>query len=298
MKLGIVVVYMFGHEQQPLFDLHLRQIERYTQVPYLIYCSVNRLPAEYRQRLATHPQARAFELPPTELRGMDEHSYYLERLIEQAIDDGATHVAVLHLDSFPIRAGWIEELASRLTDRCAMVTIEQINTACLVFGRDFYLRHKPTMLISGPVEATPAFKEYVQAWQPEFHSGIGYGFAAFSNGLSCYYLPRTRRHPNYASIYGDLMFHLVGTVRLQSTPMLDGAATPTRVSRGLLRASPLYRLVTPSVLRRGLRVALAPWFDRLIDQPGRAIRRRRNVAVMHELLQSPDAFIDQLRRQG
>lgn len=298
MKLGIVVVYMFSQAQEPLFDLHLRQIEKYTDVPYLIYCSVNRLPPEYRQRFAEHSQMLSFELPATELRGMHEHSYYLDRLIKKAIDDDATHIAVLHLDSFPIRARWIEELAGRLTTDCALATVEHINTACLVFRRDFYLSCKPTMLVPESVEATPAYKEYVQAWNPEHHSGIGYGFAAFSNGFSVYYLPRTGRHPNYASIYGDMFFHLVGTMRLQSKSPLDGTVNITRLSRGLLRSSPLYRLITPSRMRRHLRETFAPGFSRLIDQPGQAIRRRRNVAAMQELLQSPDAFIDDLRRQS
>jgi hypothetical protein len=40
-----------GTQSEPLLDLHLRRIEKHTQVPYVIYGSVNRLAPRFRQRL-------------------------------------------------------------------------------------------------------------------------------------------------------------------------------------------------------------------------------------------------------
>jgi hypothetical protein len=104
-KLGVVAVYLFGEEVEPLLGVHLRQIEKTTHAPYTIYGSVNRLAPTLRRQLETAPRVKTFELPATELRGGREHAYYLDELVQIAVDDGSTHIAVLHLDSFPIRPG-------------------------------------------------------------------------------------------------------------------------------------------------------------------------------------------------
>ncbi len=297
MKLGIVVVYLFGGDLEALFDLHLRQITMYTQIPYVIYCSVNRLAPKYRRRLTDYPQVRACEFPPTELRGTDEHSYYLDQLIQIAVDDGATHIATLHLDSFPIRKGWIEALAARLTDTCVFATVDRINTACLIFGREFYLRYRPTMLVSESVQATSEFRNYIRMWNHEQHSGIGYGFAAFSNNLSGYYLSLTASYNYYGRIYDDMIFHLRGAIRFSAGSALGAYTTPSVPSRALLCAAVVGRRLMPADLRRRLRVRFARWIDREIDQPMAASERRRYDAVASQLLGAPDAFLARLRRQ-
>jgi hypothetical protein len=229
---------------------------------------------------------------------MHEHSYYLDQLIQIAVDDGATHIATLHLDSFPIRIGWIEELATRLTDTCVIATVNGIDTACLVFCRDFYLRHRPTMLLSESVQVTPVFRNYIRTCKPNRHSGIGYGFAAFANNLSWYYLPLTKSYNDYGRIADDMIFHLGGTIRLQASTPLGADTTPSLLSRGLLCAVAVGRMLIPVNLRFRLRARFARWFDRLIDQPRNTIEKHYHDAVARELLQSPDAFLDQLRRQS
>ena len=88
----------------------MRYIRTFTNVPYTIYGSVSRLSLDRRQKLATYPEIQQFDFPPTDLRGHLEHGYYLDRLAEAAIQDGATHIVTLHLDSFPVCLGWIQTL--------------------------------------------------------------------------------------------------------------------------------------------------------------------------------------------
>jgi hypothetical protein len=245
---------------------------------------------------------RTFVFPPAQLpgerRAMHEHSYYLDQLIQIAVEDGATHIATLHLDSFPIRIGWIEELASRLADTCVIATVEGINTACLTFGAEFYRRFRPSMLVSRSVQATLGFRNYIQTFKPIQHSGIGYGFTACANGLSWYYLSLTASCRDYGCIYDDMIFHLGGAVGLRANTTPGAETTPSLLSRGVLSAAAAGRVLLPAEVRGLLRARFARWCDRLIDRPRTAVDRRRHDVVARELLQAPDTFLEQLRRRS
>ena len=110
MQLGIVVVYQASMEHAELFNIHLNQIDRCTDVPYTIYAAANRSTPEIRALLADRPRVRICNCPSTDLRGLWEHSFYLEELVKTAVEDGVTHIAVLHMDSFPILPGWVHYL--------------------------------------------------------------------------------------------------------------------------------------------------------------------------------------------
>ena len=298
MKLGIAVVYVVSEDSSRLLALHLDRIARHATVPYMIYGCAPRLAPRDRALLASRPEVRLTELPSTSLRGSDEHSYYLERLIEIAIGDGATHVVTLHVDSFPVRDGWDAELISRLSDSCVFASLEGINTACLLFSRAFHDQHRPSLLVSHEETASEDYQRYIAAHAPKLHSGIGYGFQAWKNGLGWHVLRETTAagKPRWAGIHGDAIFHLTGALRLAAPP----AAVESRSLRalgheGLEQILRVVRMILPERIRLAIRARFRAPLQAVIDDS----RVRREAEQMLDaralLFDDPESYIAGLR---
>jgi hypothetical protein len=297
-KLGILVVYMVSDGDEKLIELHLSRIEQHTTVPYTIYGSVNRLRPQHKRKLEQHPTVKLYEFPATDLRGSAEHSYYLERLVRLAIDDGASHIMILHVDSFPIRDGWIEALVGKLSGSCVFATIEGIDTACLLFQRDFYLTYRPTVLLAEEERESSEYKKYFLEVRPTLHSGIGYGFKAYQEGLSWYYMRASSRDAawNGTAIYDDLLFHLKGAVRLSAFPS-------RRIPRplrwlGYTRLESFVRAmdaIVPTPIKLLLRANLKRPLESLFDLPRLQWLSEAMASARDQLMQDPDSYIEQLR---
>jgi hypothetical protein len=301
MKLGIVVVYLFDEEDEPLLDLHLSQIEKHTQVPFVIYGSANRLAPRFRERLALHPKVQICECPDTDLRGDQEHSYYLDHLVTIAFEDNASHIVSLHLDSFPISSGWAEALASKLSASCVFATVERINTACLFFHRDFYRRYHPTFLLSEAERAEPQYQQYLMEHDPFTHSGIGYGFMAYSKGLSWYYL--RSQNGSDSSVYGlvheDMIFHLGGVVRLREHQFGRASilTTPRYVRFANIISSMVRSILPPDTRARNF---LRPWFSalkyHLLDRPRLHSEAQQVKNIQREMVEDLESHLNRLKK--
>lgn len=294
MKLGIVVVYLFSETSSPLLELHLRNIEQHTSVPYTIYASVNRLAKPFRNLLVRNHKIRVCKCPYTLLRDKEEHAHYLEYLVSTAIEDGATHVVTLHLDSFPLRSGWAEELAGRLTEQCVIVTIDCINTACLFFKRDFYLNYRPNFLLAPTEKSDPQFRQYLNEHDPIQHSGIGYGFTAYRNGKSWYYLKDTTgRVSDFAGcIYDDMIFHLGGAVRIGETyASTKGIFTNAKTGRLMKSLVAVARSITPRSVRSFLIEYLGSIILRIVDRPQYVLQAE----AIRKFLEAPESHLKQMK---
>jgi hypothetical protein len=299
MKLGITVVYLVPEGNEELLDLHLSQIEKNTEVPYLIYAAANRLAAPLRDKLQRRPTVRICELPDTESRGTPEHAFYLDRLVVEAIQDGVTHVCTLHLDSFPIRTGWAMDLTASLTGNCVLAGLvsdelydRKPNTAFMLFTREFYLLHRPTFLLPAEVLDSERYREYSLLWKHQSDSGVGYGFKIFSAGLTWIPLSRTDKGPGGHSfgIFGDVVFHLGGAVSLKR----EGRSLTLRppaiqlaiaLDRRLGRA---FRALIPRQFWVRLSWLLPRWFIQSFS-----VWRMKNRES--ELAANPDGFLQRLR---
>lgn len=295
MKLGIVVVYMTFPGDEELVDLHLRYIERCTQVPFTLYAAANRLNTNLRDRLAAKPYVRVCSIPPTDLRSSPEHAYYLERLIAEAIEDGATHVATLHVDSFPIRTGWASELGAVLSSGYAFAGIvrdEVVDpkpmTAGLFFSREFYLRYQPELRLSAAAMRSPAGRNYVRTLRNPMESGTGYGFLAFKEGLQWYRLLRTNvgeDHYYFGGIHGDLIFHL------------GSAASESRGFPGMREHPWAIRIRQKAslLLPRGIRKVFKFLIPQRLLFPESPAHRRAYSTVKEALIADPEGYLRYLR---
>jgi hypothetical protein len=302
MKLGIVVVYLVSERNEKLLDLHLSQIEKNTCVPYTIYGSANRLLPQFRHKLEQHPEVKICDCVPTDLRSGFEHSFYLDQLVRFAVEDGATHIVSLHVDSFPIRVDWVEELASKLSNDCVLTAIMRGKqygqndckplAACLFFSSDFYLKYRPTFLLSESELASPEYRRYRQKWEHTVETGVGYGFKIFAAGLSWYPLLKSNKvddYPEYGNVYGDLMFHL-GEAAWR--PYFHGEPVPHPSNwRSNLKFVSLLRM-TKDRIKPMLPVRSRKLFTTSVEK---MIVTPMYEHIRQQLLDDPETYLDYLR---
>lgn len=293
MNLAILVVYLVRPEDQELLSLHLQRIDRHTRSAYKIHGVAVRLNEACRGLLEAHPRVRLHPLPITPERSSKEHSYYLELLIQAALEDGATHLVMLHVDSFPVSDGWEAELAARISERCPVASIprDQLHdwkpsTACLFFSADYHRRNAPTLLLSPEALSSAEYLDYLARHDHMPDSGVGYGFDLDRRGLSWHPLCQTSTggdDGSFGAIYGDLVYHLGGAVRHGTASTRTGLRIPGAAA---LRRVAL-RLMPPE-LRRRLRGRIA----------GAVVGPLQNDSFERErsrLLADPESHIRRLR---
>jgi hypothetical protein len=231
----------------------------------------------------------------TQLRLGYENAYYLELLLQAAIEEGATHLCTLHMDSFPVRPGWAGELAGRLKGDCVLAGMERDPyrdrkplTAFMLFTREFYLTRRPALLPCADALETPEYRRYAQAYPHIPDSGAGYGFTIFRDGLTWYPLVRTDRGPEGwgFGIFGDIIFHLGGAQWLP-VKVAGVKLRPSRWTPWLRRLWGAAGLVIRGRLRSWIG-ELAPWNLRQ-DLNSRRMTERKSALVA-----SPEAFLRNL----
>lgn len=321
MRLGIAVVYMVSERNERLLDLHLSQIEKNTTTPYTIYACVNRLLPRFLPKLEQNPRVKIcpcepyvpgsgllpFEQDQVATKGLAyldskyEHSWYLEQLIRRAIDDGVTHVAMFHVDSFPVRQGWDRELMAALSDRCVLAgavrdTKEDYKplTAGILFSSEFYRRYQPRLLLTQAESDSPEYQRYCQAFPHGRGSGVGYGFRMFVEGLTWHPLVRSNLggdHALFGMIHGDMIFHLMAAAVVDQQNGVDYTVRPSQ-RRGLVGAMARFSVLTiPERFRKTLRNHFSGRIRRWCRSDDRQDWERERAM----LLDNPESYLAHLR---
>ncbi len=296
MKLGIVVIYLVSEENGPLLDLHLRQIAKNTSVPYTIYASVNRLQPRFRSILEKHHHIKICECPTTELRGRDEHSYYMEILVRAAVEDGVSHIAIFHVDSFPVSKSWFEELSGQLSDKCVLATAARKEclaryTTCLFFHRDFYIKHRPVFLLSDEELASSKYRRFGREVPHIKDSGFGYVFKAYAEGLSWRPLFGNGQ-PGAGCIHGDLVFHLEGATIHKRLPEQKGLRLDMRNIPFLIIIKQVMKKIIPNRFLHNRKNRIGKY---LLGLNSSLIYSPLYSQAITELLKDPETYLKRLR---
>lgn len=317
MKLGIAVVYMVSERNERLLDLHLSQIEKNTTIPYTIYAAANRLLPPFRAKLQANPRVKICPcetyipgsgLLPEE-RGKVattadckyEHSWYLEQLIRQAIDDGVTHVALFHVDSFPVRYAWDRELIGRFSDGCVLAGVVRDEkadckplTAGMLFPREFYLKYHPRLLLTAEELKSEDYQRYRAASPHYGDSGVGYSFRAFVEGLPWHPLARSNlggNHVLFGALHGDMIFHLMAAAVVDKLNMVGWTVRPSQRPGLVGLGARLAAVLLPMGLKRAIRTRVS----RHLKKRCQSDDRQDWECERAMLLDDPEAYLDHLR---
>ncbi len=298
MKLGILSIYLVSPDNTGLLTLQLDYIAANTASNYRIYGVAVRTTDEVKSMLHQRHDVCVVDIPETSLRGAHEHSFYLDRLLDHALSDGCTHIAIFHLDSFPIAANWDSHIASRLNEKTVMaaavredVVDQKPFTAFMMFEEAFHRIHKPTFLPTKEEATSERYLSYRKAFPHTIESGCGYGYTIFCEGLDWYKLGWTNKsnnHVYFGVVHGNLVYHLGGaTHKERSYP----TGTPTigkRIRRRIIHLfPPRYRSKTVSFVFRHAPFIAHAFPD--VKHTQNAFERERNL-----LLTNPDAYLRRL----
>lgn len=321
MRLGIAVVYMVSERNERLLDLHLSQIEKNTTTPYTIYAGVNRLLPQFRKKLEANPRVKICPCEPyvpgsgllkhererAVVKGTVhqdckyEHSWYLEQLIRMAVDDGMTHIALFHVDSFPVRSGWDQELISQLSGRCVLAgVVRDVKKDCkpltagMLFSREFYLTYRPRLLPTEEETGSSDYARYRQACPHCGDSGAGYGFRMFMEGLAWHPLVRSNlggRHALFGTVHGDMIFHLTTAAVIDQQNMVGWTVRPSQ-RKGLVGAmAKVGKVLLPGMLRREVRSRASKHLIKRCQADDRQQWERERAL----LLEDPERYLADLR---
>ena len=218
MKLGIIVVYLVSDDNEKLLEIHLNKIKENTTSSFNIYAAVNMLQPQFIEKLKQYDFVKQIFCEKyidqnEEAREVKEHSHYLEQLIKIAIDDGMSHIAIMHPDSFPIKVGWEKYLANKLSKPYVLVSIFPIMSSCIFFHRRFYSQYKPSLLLNEKERSSPQWILCQQSIKDIniVGCGIGYGYKTYLENLGWHRLEKTNKGEfslYHGFVFDDVIFHL------------------------------------------------------------------------------------------
>ena len=217
-KLGIVVVYWVDDDNEKLLDIHLHQVKENTSSNFTLYACINLLNPRFLGKFNKFNFIRPIKCtdyigPNDAKRGAKEHSHNLSQLINIAIKDGVSHIAIFHPDSFPIRKNWDYKYLDLLTDNIELISIFPHMTGFMLFSVAIYKKYNPNLLPSDEEQISRDWQEFEKYNKSKnlVESGMGFAYNIFSDGKKWLKLSDIL-YKNSSQLYGEYfdnsIFHL------------------------------------------------------------------------------------------
>jgi len=287
-RLAVLVVYHFDDFLQGLVAVHLDHLRRYTPPGTVIFGAAIRLARAQHNWLSAQPDVHLPELGTLPHGYREEHNGALDRLAKIAFHEGATHVATMHQDSFPVRADWLARLTTDLDAITPFAVAERRAYNCCMVWDESWQAHGPTMLPGDALRDQAMPKLMAERPDLDFSDGgIGHLLLAHSLGLGW----RALRHTAPDILDGRIL-HLTGSSRIAHAERIPRRDTnlatklrslarpmlphiPKRLRKSLGRAVGVHSVQTPEVS---------------IGRDGSAQDKRDQVS---RLVADPDAYVAQ-----
>ena len=296
MKLGIVVCYLVNEDNEKLLDIHLQKIKENTTSPFTVYAGTNMLLPQFVKKLRQYDFIKLcacnnYEGPDEKSRGVKEHSHYLEQLIKVAIDEGVSHIVIMHPDSFPLKVGWEEYLENKLSKSHTLVSIFPQMSACTFFNRDFYLKYQPRLLPSNKEEASISWTNFQKANQATnlVEGGMGYGYKTYLESLGWYRLKRSNKgeyNSHIGSIFDDVIFHL-GSASEYKNRSMSGY--------GKFKLYRYFRKVIAKILSNSIKKKIQNILSYKVLYPEVKINKDAFMRSREKLINDPEGYLKFLR---
>jgi hypothetical protein len=133
-----------------------------------------------------------------------------------------------------------------------------------------------------------------EKFNPRRHTGVGYGFKAYAEGLTWEYLPESTDIHGHGQIYGDMIFHLLGTAR-KGLPPQQRSVLP---KSGYVRVLQKLDVFMPQSAKQWFETRFRVLIEHLTKKPMQRSAKKKFAPTRKALLEDPEAYLDSLRRRS
>jgi len=213
--LAICVVYL-AHEVEglALLDFSIEQIRRVTKGPYRIHGCCPGNDDQIMSRLANHGVV-VHEAPARHPHISQEHSQLLNVLVDQAKDEGCTHLATFDMDSWPVLPDWNECYADLVNSAAPVASIVRTElgdnfpfAAFTFFQADFW---RSGVSSFSALQRGPFGDHTAKLSSRPTETGSGILAQLHDEARRFFRLERSNArniHPVIAGLYDNAVFHL------------------------------------------------------------------------------------------
>jgi hypothetical protein len=287
-KIGIACVYYMDFEHDWLFHLQQNAIKKFSsKYSVKIYASIVKVPEMIVDIMKSNLLYKVYDSVCDSKLPNRQHGNNLSSLVNNAFNDGCSHVITLDLDSFPCNSEWISSMISFAEDSggvCAVVRNElgdsHLPHPCgLLITKQYFEKHGVDFYPNSEFFSSKRFKTFEKETSQRVDTGIGLSVDLWTNKINWYKLNRTNKndlHYLMAGIYGGVIFHI-------------GA-----ISRGPLFAKCLERRLFGTIIKK---LSKFPFLWRLENYYLEKIVKQNTETqsiIINRLKKDPFIFIDGL----